>query len=109
MNPREDILEPMQKRYLFFHFSIFLQAKFVISILLLFNVSVINSKFTNVLPPNRFAHKEDIFVLTKKKSITFRKDTNDVTTGHLYREISMIDISRGFKQVSLHDNFAQTA
>ena len=87
----------------------FYKRNFVISILLLFNVSVINSKFTNVLPPNRFAHKEVIFVLTKKKSITFRKDTNDVTTGHLYREISMIDISRGFKLVTLPDDFGQMA
>ena len=47
---------------------------------------------------------------TKKGyGMTYRKDTNDVTTGDFSREISLIDISRGFKQVCLLDDFAQTA
>jgi len=34
---------------------------------------------------------------------------NDVTTGDFQKGITMIDISRGFKQVSLPDDFAQTS
>ena len=44
-----------------------------------------------------------IFVPIKKK----KNDTNDVTTGNFLRGITMIDISRGFKQVSLHRDLAQ--
>ena len=47
---------------------------------------------------------------TKKGyGMTYRMDTNDVTTGDFSREMSLIDISRGFKQVCLLDDFAQTA
>jgi hypothetical protein len=50
-----------------------------------------------------------IFVPIKKKSIISRKDTNNATTGICLRQISMIDISRGLKQISLPVDFAQTA
>jgi hypothetical protein len=72
--------------------------------LLTVNLSVPNN------PPNCFAHKEgicyDYLCSNKKRSITYRKDTNNVTTG--YFKISMIDISRGFKQIILPVDFAQT-
>ena len=62
---------------------------------------------TNVHQPNRFAHNERIwhdYLCPHKKE---KNDTNDVTTGYFLRGIIMIDISRGFKQVSLHRDFAQ--
>jgi hypothetical protein len=46
--------------------------------------------------------KKEVDVNKKEKN-----DTNDVTTGYFLRGITMIDISRGFKQVSLHRDFAQ--
>jgi hypothetical protein len=44
-----------------------------------------------------------IFVPIKKK----KNDTNDVTTECFWRGIAMIDIYRGFKEVSLPRDFAQ--
>jgi hypothetical protein len=41
----------------------------------------------------------------KKKSTPYIKETNDVTTGDFLKEISIIDISDGFKQVSLPRRF----
>ena len=38
------------KRYFLFHFGVFLQAKFFKLVYLTFNVSFINSKFSNVHP-----------------------------------------------------------
>ena len=63
---------------------------------------------TNVQQPNRFAHKERIwydYICPPKKE---KKDTNDVTTGYFLRGITMIDISRGFKQVGLPRDFAKS-
>jgi hypothetical protein len=44
-----------------------------------------------------------MFVPIKRK----KNDTNDVATGYFFRKIIMIDISGGFKQVSLPRDFAQ--
>ena len=41
------------------------------------------------------------FVPIKKKSITYRKNTNNATTGHFKNEIGIFDISSGLKQVTL--------
>ena len=70
----------MHKRYLFFHFSLFLQAK-------LFNVSL---ERVNLAMPtnqrNRLHTKKGygmiIFVPIKEISIIYRKDTNNATAGH---------------------------
>jgi hypothetical protein len=62
---------------------------------------------TNVHHPNRFAHRERIwydYVCPHQKE---KNDTNDVATGYFFRKIIMIDISGGFKQVSLPRDFAQ--
>ena len=62
---------------------------------------------TSVHHPNRFAHRERIwydYVCPHQKE---KNDTNDVTTGYFFRKIIMIDISDGYKQVSLPRDFAQ--
>ena len=58
---RRFCLEPMYTRYLFFHFSMFLQAIFLTSILELLTLALLTvnvSVPTN--PPIRFPHKEGI-------------------------------------------------
>jgi hypothetical protein len=68
MNPREDILEP---RYLFFHFSIFLQAKFLISILNLLTLALLTVNLPMSIRPTVLHTKKGygmiIFVPIKKK------------------------------------------
>jgi hypothetical protein len=64
---------------------------------------------TNVHPPNRVAHKNRIWYDYPRPHKKGRNDTNDVTTGYFKRGITMIDISLCFKQVSLHDDFAQNS
>jgi hypothetical protein len=62
---------------------------------------------TNVHQPNSFAQKERIgydYLCPHKKE---KNDTNDVTIGYFFRRITMIDVSRGFKQVSLPRDFVQ--
>ena len=60
---------------------------------------------TNVHQPNRFAHKERIWY---EYHCPHKKEKKyDVTTGYFLRGITMIDISRGFKQESLLRDFAK--
>jgi hypothetical protein len=62
---------------------------------------------TNVHQPTVLHTKKEYGMIIFVPQKIEKNDTNDVTTGYFLRRITMIDISRGFKQVSLPRDFGQ--